>query len=425
MKEKENPEKLSRRDFLKKSSSVVAASAVSAAAMAAPAILRAQNINSKLNVGMIGPGSRGCSIIRATKDFQEARFTDLCETYPPNLEEARNLAGNPAVRTWTDWEKMLGQKDLDAVIIATPLYLHVPMSIAALEAGKHVFSEKSMGLNMKQCNAMLAAAQKHSDKVYLVGYQSRLNDSLKMVKKLVQDGSFGKITQFYCHFDRNQSWRRNDVPPEWDRLLNWRLYTEYCGGLLTEVVTHEIDQVMDILGGMPVNASFYGKIMVYKDGRENHDSIMGTWEMEDGVLVVGTGHLSNSSRGSGWTMLGTHGTVECYGGTLKLYWEKQARHLDTLGIKHKFTQVQLGQSLKESENPNTTPAKEITFEVDADYDKATAREIRHFYDCILNGTKPVMDAVSCRNTSIAALMAYHSSMDGGRQWTRQQVEALG
>ena len=153
-------------------------------------------------------------------------------------------------------------------------------------------------------------------------------------------------TQFYVHFDRNETWRREVDDPAWEKVLNWRLYKALCGGLLTEVVTHEIDQVLDILGTMPVSSSCFGKIQVYKDGREHHDSIMGAWEMEDGVLGVGTAHLSNSSQRDGWTMLGTHGTIECYGGGLRLYWEKEARHLDTFGIKHKFTHIMLGQSLR-------------------------------------------------------------------------------
>lgn len=305
------------------------------------------------------------------------------------------------------------------------MYLHVPMSIAGLESGKHVFSEKSMGLNMKQINTMLEASRAHAGLVYMVGYQSRLNENLKMIKDLIAEGSFGRITQFYCHFDRNQTWRKEGLEGKWDRLLNWRLYKEYCGGLLTEVVTHEIDQVLDILGTKPRIAAFQGNIMVYKDGREHHDSIMGSWEMEDGVIGVGTAHLSNGSQGSGFTMLGTHGTIESYGGRLKLYWEKAPRHLDSLGIDHKFTAVKLGQSLDEDESPNSTPAKVIDFEIDSVYQDSTAREFEHFYDCVLNGSKPVMDAGSAHASSVMALMAYHSSMDNGKAYTREDVLALG
>ncbi|MBW7995113.1 MAG: Gfo/Idh/MocA family oxidoreductase [Candidatus Glassbacteria bacterium] len=415
---------LNRRDFFRHGSAAVAGAA-GLAALGAPAIISAQNANSKITFGIIGTGSRGNSILRAISRHEQSIVTDVCDIYPPNLEEGKKDSANDKVRATGNWQEVVERKDVDALIISTPLYLHVPMSVAGLESGKHVFSEKSMGLNMKQINRMRLAAARHPDLVYLVGYQSRLNESLQMVKDLVAGGSFGKITQFYCHFDRNQTWRKDGLEGKWDRLLNWRLYKEYCGGLLTEVVTHEIDQVLDILGTKPKTAAFHGQIMVYHDGREHHDSIMGSWEMEDGVMGVGTGHLSNGSRGSGFTLLGTHGTVESYGGKLKLYWEKSARHLDTAGIDHKFTHIKLGQSLKEDESPSSTPAKVVDFSVDGAYQDATAREFEHFYDCVLGGTKPVMDAESAHATSVMALMAYHSSMDGGKAYSREDVLALG
>ena len=425
MKNKTVKEVLTRRDFFKQGSSV-AVGAASLAALGAPAIVSGQNLNSRIALGMIGTGSRGGSILRSIDKHERSIVTDLCDIYPPNLEESVNyVTRNPKVRTTDNWEKVLEQKDVDAIIVSTPLYLHVPMSVASLEAGKHVFSEKSMGLNVKQINRMVAEVKKHPDKVYLVGYQSHLNECLEEAKRLYEAGALGKVTQFSVHFDRNQTWRKEDVDPEWERVLNWRLYKEYCGGVLTEVVTHEIDQVIHILGTMPVNASFYGKIMVYNDGREHHDSVMGTWEMEDGVLGVGTGHFSNSFRGIGWVLQGTHGTIESDGGSIRVYWEKAARHLDSFGIKHKFTAVKLGQSLEDVSSSKMTKPKEFKKEVDGDYELSTGREFEHFYDCILDGVKPAMGAETARKPSIAAFMAYESSMNGGRKVTREEIEAMG
>ncbi len=421
----ETEKNVSRRDFLRHGSAVVAGAAAGLATLGSPAIVSAQNVNSKITFGMLGSGSRGCSILDAIARHSQSIVTDVCDIYPPHLEAAKKAAANDKVRTTENWQEVLERKDVDALIIGAPLYLHVPMSIAGLEAGKHVFSEKSMGLNMKQINAMKAAADKHPKQAYLVGYQSRLNEGLQMIKDLIAEGSFGKITQFYCHFDRNQTWKKDGLEPKWERVLNWRLYKEYCGGLLTEVVTHELDQVLSVLGTKPKTAACHGEIMVYNDQREHHDSIMGTWKMEDGVIGVGTAHLSNGSQGSGFTLLGTHGTVESYGGKLKLYWEKSARHLDTAGVKHKFTKVKMGQSLDEDESPNSSPAKVIEFAVDSNYQDATAREFEHFYDIVLNGAKPIMDAASCHESSVMALMAYESSMNGGKSYSREDVLAMG
>lgn len=421
---KEVTESITRRDFFRTGGGMVAGAA-GLAALGAPAILSGQNLNSKISMAMFGPGSRGCSILRVIKDHPEVIVTDLCEIYPPHMKLAVDELGNAKVRTWENWEKVLEQKDVDAVIVATPLFLHVPMSVASLQAGKHVFSEKSEGMSTRQLNDIRDTVKKHPDKVYLVGYQSHLNEALAETKRLVAEGSIGKPVMFYVHFDRNETWRRPDVPAEWERVLNWRLYKEYCSGLLTEVVTHEIDQIIDILGAMPVSASFHGSIEVYNDGREHHDNVMGTWMMDNGMMGVGSGTFTNSAMGMGWSLLGTHGSIESAGGQLKLYWEKDVRHLDSFGIKHKFTTIKLGQSLNVTGSPKLTPAKVLEYKVDGDYDLSTAREFKHFYDCILNGTKPIMCVETARKSSIAALMAYTSSMEGGRLVTREEIEAKG
>ena len=114
---------------------------------------------------------------------------------------------------------------------------------------------------------------------------------------------------------------------------------------------------------MPVRGSCQGDILVYKDGREHHDTLMGTMVMDDGLIVALSGGLANSRWGASWAIHGTHGTLESLGG--------------------------------------------------------------HFRDCIVEGTKPIMDAASAGRTPVAALMLYSSSFDGERIHTREETEAGG
>ncbi|HUU30158.1 MAG TPA: Gfo/Idh/MocA family oxidoreductase [archaeon] len=413
---------LSRRDFIKQGSTAAVAAA-GLSALGAPSILRGQNLNSNINFGVIGTGGRGCYMMRLMAGHGGITVTDVCDIYPPHLQQGIEASNNPKVRTHEQWEKLIEQKDVDAVLVSPPLFLHVPCSVAALEAGKHVYSEKSMGLTVKQLNQMTAAVEK-SDKVYLVGYQSRLMDSFAEAKRLVQGGSFGKITQFYVHYDRNITWRREVEDPKWERVINWRMYREYCGGILTELLTHQIDMVLDVLGTRPAKGACSGKIMVYNDGRENHDSLMGYLEMEDGVLGCASGHLSNARWGNCWAIHGTHGTIEFMGDAFRIFWEKEIRHLQTVGVKHKFQQIKLGQSLNIKESPITEPDKLVNFRGSTTEDGSSSA-LKHFYDCIRNGAKPVMDAASARLSSIAALTLYHSTLEGGRQFTVEEIEALG
>jgi predicted dehydrogenase len=140
---------LTRRDFIRTGSATAAAGL---AVLGAPALIRGQNINSKVNIGVIGTGSRGCYLLRMLANIPEAIITDVCDIYPPHLQAGVVDSANEKVRTHEQWEKIIEQKDVDAVLVSPPLFLHVPCSVAAMEAGKHVFSEKSMGLSMKQIN---------------------------------------------------------------------------------------------------------------------------------------------------------------------------------------------------------------------------------------------------------------------------------
>ncbi|MEA2064573.1 MAG: Gfo/Idh/MocA family oxidoreductase [Gemmatimonadota bacterium] len=421
MGKKDRGASLSRREFIK-TGSTVAAGAVSLAALGAPAVLRGQNLNSKINIGVIGTGSRGCYLIRLMAEHPGITVTDVCDIYPPHLEKGVEDSKNDKVRTHEQWEKLIDQRDVDAVVVSPPLFLHVPCSVAALQAGKHVLSEKSMALDMKQLKEVTATVE-NTGKVYLVGYQSRMAESYADAKRLVQGGVLGKTIQFYVHYDRNQTWRK-DVPPELERVLNWRMYREYCGGILTELLTHQIDMLLDILGTMPVKASCEGRIMVYDDGREHHDSLMGHMVMDDDVIGVVSGTFCNSRWGNCWAIHGTHGTLEFMGNAFRVFFEKETRHLSAVGIKHKFTKIKLGQSLDVSDSPVTVPDKLVDY-TGSTTRNSSAKMVDHFYNCIVEGEKPVMDAASASRPSIAAFMLYHSSHDGGRQYTREEIEAMG
>ncbi len=409
---------LSRRDFIRRGSTTAAAAA-GLAVLGAPAVLRGQNLNSRINVGVIGTGSRGCYLIRLLKELPGITITDVCDIYPPHLEAGKNDSGNEQVRGHEQWEEVVGQKDVDAVVVSPPLFLHVPCSVAALEAGKHVYSEKSMGLTVEQLNRIKATVEQHPDQVYMVGYQSRMMESFKQAKELVRNNSFGRITQFYAHYDRNTTWRKEIEDPKWERVLNWRMYREYCGGILTELLPHDIDMLLDILGTRPVSASCRGKIRVYNDGREHHDSLMGQLEMEDGVLGTVSGQLANSRWGSGWAIHGTYGTIEFTGQAFRIFWEKETRHLQHVGLKHKFNRIKLGQSLDISNAPLTEPDKVVDFRDSTE--NASRKALEHFLACVRNGDKPVMDMQSARVTSIAALMLYTSSLDNGRSVSVEEI----
>src|SRR5688572_33343551 len=123
---------LSRRSFLKGS-----AAAAGASALALPASAQPTGANDRLNIGLIGTGGRCRHLMNALAKVANTRMTALCDVYEPNLDLARKLA-DPKATTYRDYRRLLENKEIHAVLIASPDHWHVPMTIDAMAAGKDV-----------------------------------------------------------------------------------------------------------------------------------------------------------------------------------------------------------------------------------------------------------------------------------------------
>src|SRR5271157_4342180 len=200
----EKEQDVTRREFLKTAATVAAASSL--AGLGAPAILTAQSAGNPVRYGIIGTGTEGCTLLKFLATNPEGRCIASCDIYPPNLKKGvETIGSNP--ETYVEYRKMLERKDMDAVVIATPLNLHAQMVVDALNAGKHVFVEKTMYFK---------------------------EDEGDMIRKAV----LGKIMFVRAQWHRNNNWRRPVPEPTLERLINWRMYKEYSGGLLAELASH-------------------------------------------------------------------------------------------------------------------------------------------------------------------------------------------
>jgi len=133
---KNNP---TRRDFVK----TAGVAAAAASAFPAPAIQKVRAANDQVLYGVIGTGGRGTYLLRHLRGIDSGRCVAVCDVYEPALKNGVAAAGtNPAA--YKDYRELLARKDIDAVLIATPLYLHFAPTRDALQAGKHVFCEKSL-----------------------------------------------------------------------------------------------------------------------------------------------------------------------------------------------------------------------------------------------------------------------------------------
>src|SRR5438094_2799550 len=145
---------MKRRQFIKRV-------AQTAAALSATSTVSAQRVfgaNERVRVGLIGCGGRGMFDAKLMREAPNVEFAAVCDLYPPHLARAKEWAG-PAAKQFKNFRRLLEQKDIDAVLIATPDHWHAIPTVLACQAGKDVYVEKPLGHNIKEGRAMVEAAR--------------------------------------------------------------------------------------------------------------------------------------------------------------------------------------------------------------------------------------------------------------------------
>lgn len=297
---------VTRRGFLKTAAGMAAVSAIPA--MAAPSILHAESVSNPVRYGIIGTGTEGCTLLSFLATIPEGRCIATCDIYPPNLKKGVDTIGsNP--ETYTEYRKMLERKDMDAVIIATPLNLHTQMVIDALEAGKHVFVEKTMYFKEEEGPKIQAATAARPKQVLQIGLQRRSSLLYQVANEMIRKGALGKVMFVRAQWDRNSDWRRPVPDPKYERLINWRMYKEYSGGMMAELASHQIDVANWAFDAEPLSVYATGGIDYWKDGREVCDNVQAIYEYSGGRKMVWTGMCCNAHFEFDEQIMGDQGTL--------------------------------------------------------------------------------------------------------------------
>lgn len=238
-----------------------------------------------VRTAVIGTGGRGSDLIRSLTTIQGVELVAVCDDYPPHLAKAATYAG-PQAAQFDDYRKLLDTVKPQAVVIAVPLYLHYQVARDCLAAGVDVFCEKTMCYAIDEARK-LADEVTASGRVFQVGLQRRANPIYRQAAAMVQAGVLGQVSAVKAQWHRNNNWRR-PVPvakgdADWLRLerkLNWRLYRDYSGGLMTELGSHQLDVVNWLLGTTPRRVSAVGGVDYWRDGREVCDNVFCIYEYE-------------------------------------------------------------------------------------------------------------------------------------------------
>ncbi|MGD2154322.1 MAG: Gfo/Idh/MocA family oxidoreductase [Gemmatimonadales bacterium] len=299
---------MKRRDFVTTSAALVGSSFLDLEAMAKTFRRRAAP-SDEIHVGVIGVGSRGKSMMRQFLRIPGVRVTALCDVYEPRFAQGREITGEETP-VFRDYRRMLDDaRDLDAVIIATPLSYHAEHMVASLERDLHVYGEKAIGLTVEDCNAIVRAARE-SGGWFQTGLQYRYAPYYRQAIERIEAGEIGRPTHIYAYWHRNYNWRRPVPEPSLERLINWRLYREYSGGLLAELGSHQIDVANWIFGATPESVIGNGAITFYDDGRETFDNVQTVFTYPNGGTLVFSSLIGNHKVGYQVNIYGTGGTVE-------------------------------------------------------------------------------------------------------------------
>ena len=287
-------------------------------------------VDQKVKIAVIGTGSRGSGL--ASELAKNPRFSldACCDIDPEHLENGMRYASKGAKR-YTDYRALLDDSNIEAVVIASPLYLHHPMVIDAIDAGKHIYCEKTLALTTAQ-SLDIAERAKDSQMVFQVGFQYRYYPLYDAVYEGIKNGDIGDVKHFICHYNRNSDWRREVNDPSREREINWRMYREYSGGVMAELSAHEIDVINRMFDGPPNKVTGFGSINTFDDGREIFDNVNLIFNYPGNITGTVTCHLSNQHQPYIIKIMGTRGTVEIDRTTATFYAEPGAVKESDKGI---------------------------------------------------------------------------------------------
>ena len=350
---------MKRRTFIQKASAISAGSLILTPAAMAHNPKRISP-NDKLQFGVIGCNGMGWSNSRSLLQNEEVDFIGICDVDKKVIERRVSDYGklrNNNPTTYTDYRKLLANKEIDAVVIGTPDHWHCKIMVDAVKAGKHVYVEKPIANTIEECNLMVDAA-KQSGKLVQVGQWQRSGPHYRDAVDIVQSGRLGNIrlVKVWAY----QGWMKpvHVVPdsqapegvdykfwlgPAPDRPFNqnrfhfnFRWFWDYAGGLMTDWGVHEIDialYAMQAKAPVSVMASG-GKLAYPDDASETPDTLQTVFQYEDFNMLWehATGIDSGPyGRREGIAFIGNNGTLVVNRQGYEVIVEREARGYSASG----------------------------------------------------------------------------------------------
>jgi predicted dehydrogenase len=319
--------KITRRTFTQ---STLAAGTLAALAPTA----RPAGANDRIRLGFIGVGNRGDQVLDGFLTHKDADVVALSDVYEPYLPAANKKAGGNC-KVHHDYRRLLDQKDIDAVVVATPDHWHALMFVDACRAGKDVYCEKPLSLTIGEGRKMCDVARE-TGRVTQVGLHRRSAGYVREAVDLLRGGAIGHVTECKCYHLRNEFPLGIGKPPDseppagldWDRwlgpaarvaynvnrcLYKFRWFWDYSGGQLTNFGTHYLDVIQWGLGqDAPRSVAAIGGKFAVDDNRDIPDTLEVVWQYDRCLVTfsqINANRSAGNKNGSEMEFRGTKGTM--------------------------------------------------------------------------------------------------------------------
>jgi predicted dehydrogenase len=287
---------VNRRDFLKGSSMASLMALLGGVPLIAPARAAeapaAPPSGATLKCALIGCGQWGRDILNTLARLPAAEVVAVCDTYPVMVRRAKEAA--PKAEGFEDYTKILENREIQAVLVATPTHQHKDIVLAALKAGKHVYCEAPLAHTIEDARVIAQAAQAAPTQLFQAGLLLRSDPQRRFLFDFVRAGAAGRTLRAAAQWHKKQSWRRTSPNADRETELNWRLRRDLSPGLIGELGIHQLDVIHWFLDRRPVAVTGFGSTILWQDGRDTPDTEHAVFELPGGALVNFSGTLGNS-----------------------------------------------------------------------------------------------------------------------------------
>ncbi len=428
---------IDRRTFLK------TGAAAGAGVVLAPHIGQAQaggSPNGKVRVACIGVGTQGHRLLQQMQNVPGTEIAVICDLYTSNIERAKKLCTNKDVRVVKEWETVVADPSIDAVIIATPDFWHCPMTVAAAKAKKDIYVEKGWCLTLPEAKQMRAAV-KENQVVMQLGHHYNSLPQMHRAREIFQSGKLGKVPvirgyidrtselpewQFYTDYPIRQmpkdaspetiDWKRfvagsanPNRPFDAERFFTWRRYWDYGTGIAGDLLTHIWDAINMVAGmGIPESAMTQGGKYFWKTDREVPDvwHVMFDYPKRDLAVTFGCS-FHNKHVGELIQFLGRDMTMELSPNACRTYvadWKPEAQERVMAGRKI-AAEVRKAAEQLQIPAPPTAVAPDYSFRAG---EVTVSTHMQDFVDCIRSRQTPRCGVDRAFEEAVALIMSVES-----------------